>query len=99
MTADVAHISYRGPMSEEDYLALVLRIQQAMAIEPFAPDLVDVVKLLADWRTLTDKTQELLTAHGERSMSLVDARDEIVRLQTLIERHNDEYRECPVIEI
>jgi hypothetical protein len=52
-------ISYVGPMSEDEYLGVVLRIQQAMAIEPFQPDLVDVVKLLSDWRTLTNQVERL----------------------------------------
>lgn len=46
--------SYQGPMSEDDYLAVVERIQQAMAIEPFQPSVVDVVKLLSDWRDLSN---------------------------------------------
>lgn len=58
-------------MSEEEYIALVLRIQTAMAVEPFMPSLEDVAKLLIDWRTL----------------------------RRLIDKHNDECRECPVIEL
>ena len=71
-------ISYVGPMSEDDYLAIVQRIQQAMAIEPFRPPLIDVVKLLSDWRDLTNQNE---------------------RLRALITKHNDEWRECPVIDV
>lgn len=82
---NVENISYRGPMSEDDYLALVLRIQQAMAIEPFQPDIVDVVKLLSDWRTLTNDNERLreaglkLAAETATSEALKDA--EIERLR------------------
>lgn len=69
--------SYIGPMSEDEYLEVVLHIQKAMAIEPFRPLLADTLKLLADWRTLTTENQ---------------------RLQGLIDKHNNECRECPVIE-
>jgi hypothetical protein len=51
--------SYQGPMPEDDYLALVLRIQQAMAIEPFQPSVIDVVKLLSDWRDLSNGIERL----------------------------------------
>jgi hypothetical protein len=54
-------VSYVGPMSEEDYLAVVERIQQAMAIEPFRPPLIDVVKLLSDWRDLSNQNERLKT--------------------------------------
>jgi len=50
-------VSYVGPMSEDDYLATVERIQQAMAIEPFRPPLIDVVKLLSDWRDLSNQNK------------------------------------------
>jgi hypothetical protein len=52
-------VSYVGPMSEDDYLATVERIQQAMAIEPFRPPLIDVVKLLSDWRDLSNQNERL----------------------------------------
>jgi len=38
-------------MTEDEYLGVVERIQMAMAIEPFRPEMTDVVRLLADWRT------------------------------------------------
>jgi hypothetical protein len=56
-----ADVSYHGPMSEDDYLDVVLRIQQAMAIEPFQASLVDVVKLLADWREHNTEIRQLRT--------------------------------------
>lgn len=60
-------VSYVGPMSEGEYLAAVERIQQAMAIEPFRPPLVDVVKLLADWRVLRNDADRLLADNAELS--------------------------------
>lgn len=37
-------------LSEGEYLDLVGRIQQAMAIEPFRPSMADVVTLIGEWR-------------------------------------------------
>lgn len=51
-------------MSEDEYLAIVERIQQAMAIEPFQPSVIDVVKLLSDWRDWS-KTRHLLAEERE----------------------------------
>jgi hypothetical protein len=62
MPMDLEGISYHGPMSEDDYLDVVLRIQQAMAIEPFQPSVVDVVKLLADWRDHNAEIERLRAA-------------------------------------
>jgi hypothetical protein len=62
MVRDANPVSYVGPMSEEDYLAVVEHIQQAMAIEPFCPPLIDVVKLLSDWRDLSSEIERLRQA-------------------------------------
>jgi hypothetical protein len=37
-------------LSEDEYLALVERIQKSMMWEPFRPDVVDVVALIGAWR-------------------------------------------------
>jgi hypothetical protein len=67
-------------MSEDDYLATVERIQQAMAIEPFCPPLIDVLKLLSDWRGLSNQN-ERLRADLESVVADRDAQvDEVVRL-------------------
>ncbi len=58
-------VSYVGPMSEDEYLALVERIQQAMAIEPFRPPLIDVVKLLSDWRDLSNQNERLRVENAQ----------------------------------
>jgi hypothetical protein len=49
-------------MSEDDYLALVTRLQQAMAIEPFHPSVIDVARLASEWRMLTTENERLRNA-------------------------------------
>jgi hypothetical protein len=46
-------------MTEDEYLDTVERIQKAMAVEPFQPSVIDVVKLLSDWRTLRNEIKRL----------------------------------------
>lgn len=44
---------------EAYYLAIVERVQQAMAITPFMPNAADVVWLLAEWRRLDGRVRQL----------------------------------------
>lgn len=53
-----------GPMSEDDYLALVTRLQQAMAIEPFRPSVIDVALLASEWRMHSTEIERLREALG-----------------------------------
>jgi hypothetical protein len=74
------HISYHGTMAENDYLDLVLRIQKAMVIEPFQPSVIDVVKLLSDWRDWSRENERLRAALQEivdryDSLSMSPARE------------------------
>lgn len=43
-------MSGQAPVTEDEYLAIAERIEQAMAIEPFRPRMIDVVQLLVGWR-------------------------------------------------
>lgn len=49
-------------MTEDEYLAIVYRIQQAMAIEPFVPNMGDVIQLLDDWRAHEVRLRDLRMA-------------------------------------
>ena len=49
-------------MTESEYVDLVGRVQQAMAVEPFRPSLADVVVLIAEWRLLHNENERLRTA-------------------------------------
>lgn len=48
-----------GPMSEDDYLALVTRLQQALCIEPFRPSVIDVMLLASEWRMHSAEIERL----------------------------------------
>jgi len=52
-------------MTEDEYLALVERVQQAMCIEPFRPAMQDVMVLIAEWRLLSNETERLRAAIQE----------------------------------
>ena len=52
---------YTSLMSEDEYLALVERIQQAMCIEPFRPDVTDVVMLIGEWQVQHHEIERLRT--------------------------------------
>lgn len=54
-------------MSEDDYLALVTRLQQAMCIEPFRPSLIDVMLLASEWRMHSTEIERLLVDNAELS--------------------------------
>lgn len=69
-------VSYVGPMPEDEYLAAVEHIQQAMAIEPFRPPLIDVVKLLSDWRTLHNSIDQLDAINRNQLVRLTAALEE-----------------------
>lgn len=86
-------LSYRGPMSEDAYLALVERIQKAMVIEPFQPSVVDVVKLLSDWRDWSREIKQLKedaflgAEHFRETTNAMSA--EIEQLRTLLDAASD----------
>jgi hypothetical protein len=57
-------------MTEDEYLDLVERIQKAMMIEPFRPDVADVVTLIGNWQTHAREI-ERLRAVAESSQSVL----------------------------
>lgn len=46
-------------LTEDEYLALVERIQQAMCIEPFCPNMDDVILLIGEWPPQRRKIRRL----------------------------------------
>ena len=46
-------------LNEDEYLAIVERIQQAMCIEPFRPDAADVMVLIGTCRVLNQEIERL----------------------------------------
>ncbi|HEY1292818.1 MAG TPA: hypothetical protein VGJ60_07065 [Chloroflexota bacterium] len=52
-------------LNETEYLALVERIQQAMCIEPFRPDVADVIVLIGTCRALNDEIERLRAERDE----------------------------------
>jgi len=81
---DMSSISYVGPLSEDEYLNVVLGIQKAMAVEPFQPSLVDAVKLLSDWRTLTNEIERLRVELHRVAESRRGQRERADRMQTAL---------------
>jgi seryl-tRNA synthetase len=51
--------------TEEEYLAIVERIQQAMCIEPFRLDVTDVVRLIGAWRAQEREVERLRADRDE----------------------------------
>jgi len=66
-------------LNEDEYLALVERIQQAMCIEPFQPDVTDVVVLIGTCRMLNTEIERLRT----RNKTLEARLDQILILANL----------------
>lgn len=52
-------VSEKPGLNEDEYLALVERIQQAMCIEPFHLDMTDVVVLIGTCRVLDGEIKRL----------------------------------------
>jgi hypothetical protein len=46
-------------LSEDEYLDIVENIQKAMMIEPFRPDMTDVVALIGAWRLQNNEIRQL----------------------------------------
>jgi hypothetical protein len=72
-----------GPMSEDDYLALVTRLQQAMAIEPFRPSVIDVALLASEWRMHSTEIERLRESNA----------DDIRALGWAVAVHNDYWQD------
>jgi hypothetical protein len=64
-------MSTKEGLSEAEYLAVVERIQQAMCIEPFRPDVTDVVMLIGAWR-VQQRENERLRAELEQALAFAD---------------------------
>src|SRR5215831_2774526 len=75
-------------MAEDEYIDLVERVQQAMAIEPFRPRIPDVIVLLAEWRLLRNENERLraqLKAEHETAVAAIAGSEkEIERLRAHI---------------
>jgi len=55
-------MSIKEGLTEDEYLAVVERIQQAMCIEPFRPDVADVVLLIGAWQVQQRENDRLRVA-------------------------------------
>lgn len=69
MDEQLRFASYKGPMTEDEYLAIVLRLQEVMAVEPTPASVIDIARLLVDWREWERQVTQLRTA----LMGLVEA--------------------------
>jgi len=74
----------KATMTEDEYLALVERVQQAMCIEPFRPSLQDVVVLIAEWRLLHNEVDRLLVDNAELSAECDQWGEKVASLWTEI---------------
>lgn len=52
-------MSTKEGLTEDEYLAIVERLQRAMMIEPFRPDVTDVVMLIGTWRVQQREIERL----------------------------------------
>ena len=69
-------------LNEGEYLALVERIQKAMCIEPFRPDVTDVVVLIGTVQVLNQENERLRAINGEA----------VARLTVIVEAFDGECR-------
>lgn len=72
-------MSDKPGLNEDEYIALVERVQQAMCIEPFHPDVTDVVVLIGTCRMLNTEIEGLRT----RNKTLEARLDQILILANL----------------
>lgn len=54
-------------LSEAEYLDIVERVQKAMCVEPFRPDVADVVALVGAWRVERGEVDRLVVDNAELS--------------------------------
>lgn len=73
-------------LTEKDYLDIVERIQQAMCIEPFQPDVTDVISLIGAWRVQQQEIDRLRTELHRVSESRRGQRERAERAEQEIER-------------
>jgi hypothetical protein len=72
--------STKPGLNEDEYLALVERIQQAMCIEPFRPDVTDVIVLIGTCQVLNREIERLKRLYD-------DVYAENQRLEAQLESH------------
>jgi ABC-type phosphate transport system auxiliary subunit len=85
--------SIKEGLTEAEYLAVVERIQQAMCIEPFRPDVTDVVMLIGAWRVQQRENERLLLNNAELSAECDQWGEKVAELWAERERHQAEFRE------
>ena len=78
--------SIKEGLTEDEYLAVVERIQQAMCIEPFRPDVTDVVMLIGAWRVQQRENERLLLNNAELSAECDQWGEKVAELHVEIER-------------
>lgn len=67
-------------LSEAEYLDIVERIQQAMCIEPFRPEVTDVVMLIGEWRVQQREYADLL-AQANRTAGIYEKEIDMLRAE------------------